>query len=277
MEKYGFVYIWYDRKNKRFYIGCRWGNTGDGYICSSPWMRKSYSRRPQDFRRRILATGIKSKQETLEEEYKWMQLISDDELGKKYYNLQKHHFGHWSVNEQKSKSVVEKRLNTISNWSEETKAEDRKRKQEVAKNLRWITKDGVDKKVNSDKIDDYLNDGWQSGRSQHTDKMKSFWTDEKKSEMSEKHKSVENGGRMSKGNVPWNKDIKGQQIAWNKGKTLAPDDPHRQKLSELAKQRQDYNAPPSQKGSMWITNGIINKKISKETIIPDGWKKGMIR
>ena len=30
----------------------------------------------------------------------------------------------------------------------------------------------------------------------------------------------------------------------------------------------------SQYGSMWITNGIENKKIKKEDIIPDGWYKG---
>ena len=40
MEKYGFVYIWYDRKHKRYYIGCRWGTENDGYICSSSWMKK---------------------------------------------------------------------------------------------------------------------------------------------------------------------------------------------------------------------------------------------
>lgn len=32
----------------------------------------------------------------------------------------------------------------------------------------------------------------------------------------------------------------------------------------------------SQFGSMWITNGDENKKIKKESIIPDGWYKGRI-
>ena len=35
--KYGFVYIWYDRKHHRYYIGCHWGTIDDGYICSSNW------------------------------------------------------------------------------------------------------------------------------------------------------------------------------------------------------------------------------------------------
>ena len=32
----------------------------------------------------------------------------------------------------------------------------------------------------------------------------------------------------------------------------------------------------SQFGSMWITNGVDNKKIQKECLIPDGWRKGRI-
>jgi hypothetical protein len=56
MEKYGFVYIWFDRKHKRFYIGCHWGKENDGYVCSSPWMKQAYKHRPQDFKRKILKT-----------------------------------------------------------------------------------------------------------------------------------------------------------------------------------------------------------------------------
>lgn len=86
MGKTGFIYIWYDRKHKRFYIGCHWGTEDDGYICSSTWMRNSFKRRPNDFKRRIIRKGI-TKENLLEEEYKWLQLIPDDQLGKKYYNL----------------------------------------------------------------------------------------------------------------------------------------------------------------------------------------------
>jgi len=98
MEKYGFVYIWFDRKHKRYYIGCRWGNQNDGYICSSSNMKSAYKRRPEDFKRKILKTNISNKKELLEEEYKWLSLIKKDELGKKYYNLHNHHFNHWTAN-----------------------------------------------------------------------------------------------------------------------------------------------------------------------------------
>ena len=107
-DKYGFVYIWYDRKHKRYYIGCRWGNENDGYICSSPWMKQAYKHRPCDFTRRILSRIYTNKKELLEEEYKWLSMILDTELGHKYYNLHNHHFGHWSIDENKRITVGEK-------------------------------------------------------------------------------------------------------------------------------------------------------------------------
>ena len=108
MEKYGFVYIWFDRKHKRYYIGCRWGNINDEYICSSSWMKDSYKRRPQDFKRKILVTNINDRSLLLNEEYKWLSLIKPEELGKKYYNLHNHHFGHWTTNEENKKTIGQK-------------------------------------------------------------------------------------------------------------------------------------------------------------------------
>lgn len=103
MEKYGFVYIWRDRKRNMYYIGCHWGTIEDGYICSSDRMRDAYRRRPQDFKRKIIKTNIISKPETLKEEFRWLTLIPDEQLGKKYYNLSKKHFGHWSSSNNSNK------------------------------------------------------------------------------------------------------------------------------------------------------------------------------
>jgi hypothetical protein len=97
MEKYGFVYIWMDRKYPRFYIGSHWGSETDGYVCSSNWMYNTHKRRPQDFKRRILARGITSKQDLLIEEGKWLALIPKEEIGKRYYNLLNAQPGHWSA------------------------------------------------------------------------------------------------------------------------------------------------------------------------------------
>lgn len=85
-EKYGFVYIWRDKKNNRYYVGCHWGTIDDGYICSSNWMRDAYRRRPSDFRRRIIIANLTRKEMYLEEQ-RMFSMIKPEELKTRYYNL----------------------------------------------------------------------------------------------------------------------------------------------------------------------------------------------
>ena len=106
-QKYGFVYIWRDRKHNRYYIGCHWGVEDDGYICSSPWLLRAYSRRPEDFKRRILQRTT-NRQETFLAEQNWLQLIRDGELKVRYYNLHKHVADYWHQYEDKRLSIGEK-------------------------------------------------------------------------------------------------------------------------------------------------------------------------
>jgi len=107
MEKYGFIYLWYDRKRKMFYLGSHWGTENDRYICSSNRMRDAYRRRPQDFKRRIIQTNIE-RNILLDEEYKWLKLIPECELGKRYYNLRQHKWGHWSTDINNSLPIRQK-------------------------------------------------------------------------------------------------------------------------------------------------------------------------
>lgn len=111
--EYGFVYIWYDRKYKRYYVGCRWGSEDDGYICSSSWMKASYKKRPDDFKRRIIARVYTNRSDLHEEEYRWLSMMKLEELhGPRYYNIYNHHFSHWSADNKKQLSVKEKISNT---------------------------------------------------------------------------------------------------------------------------------------------------------------------
>lgn len=107
MEKYGFVYIWFDRKHKRYYIGAHWGTETDGYVCSSPWMIKAYKRRPFDFKRRILERIYTNRKQTFIAEEKYLDSIKQEEFGKKYYNL-RNIKGHWSTDDKKIKTIAEK-------------------------------------------------------------------------------------------------------------------------------------------------------------------------
>lgn len=105
--KYGFVYIWYDIKHKRYYIGSHWGSEDDGYICSSSWMKRSYMRRPKDFKRRIISR-VSERSILIKEEQKWLSFTKKQELGKRYYNLNNVVIKHWHTNEQRSISVRNK-------------------------------------------------------------------------------------------------------------------------------------------------------------------------
>ena len=107
-EKYGFVYIWRDKKHNRYYIGSHWGTIDDGYVCSSDWMKKAYKRRPQDFKRRILEHVEASRGDLLATEYKWLSMIKESELGKRYYNLNNYLNGHWTTDSEKRLTVSEK-------------------------------------------------------------------------------------------------------------------------------------------------------------------------
>lgn len=104
-EKYGFVYIWYDRKHKRYYIGSHWGTEDDGYICSSTWMRNSFKRRPKDFKRRILEK-VQLRENLYEAENKWLGMIKE-EIKTRYYNLNLK-AGHWTQYPKHIKTISEK-------------------------------------------------------------------------------------------------------------------------------------------------------------------------
>ena len=110
MQKYGFVYLWYDKKHRRYYVGSHWGHENDGYVCSSRWMRKAYKRRPVDFKRRIISRVSTSKAELLIEEGRWLSMIKPEETkGIRYYNMNIcTKPGHWSAMPGYGKTVGEK-------------------------------------------------------------------------------------------------------------------------------------------------------------------------
>lgn len=95
----GFVYIWYDRKRKWYYIGSHMGTINDGYIGSNIRLQRAYNKRPEDFKRKILRYyyGSNQKELLLIEQY-FLNKINNKELclsenekneTVKYYNIKK--------------------------------------------------------------------------------------------------------------------------------------------------------------------------------------------
>lgn len=106
MEKYGFIYLWRDRKYNRYYIGSHWGTEDDGYICSSTWMRNSYNRRPDDFKRKTIEI-VNCRENLYNVENKWLSLIKPHEIKTKYYNMNLS-AGHWVAYPENVKTIKEK-------------------------------------------------------------------------------------------------------------------------------------------------------------------------
>lgn len=104
----GFIYIWRDRKHNRYYIGSHWGTIDDGYICSSNWMKKPYSRRPEDFKRRIIAWVNTSRADLLVEEERWLSMIKPHEIKIKYYNLITKSTHLWHADPDKNRTIGQK-------------------------------------------------------------------------------------------------------------------------------------------------------------------------
>jgi len=91
-----------------YYIGSHWGTEDDGYICSSYRMKNAYKRRPETFApRKILARIYTNRRDTFMEEQRWLYMIPDDQLGKRYYNLTKC-FEHWSSDPVKYKTTCQR-------------------------------------------------------------------------------------------------------------------------------------------------------------------------
>lgn len=121
----GFIYVWRDRKHNRYYIGSHWGTENDGYICSSTWMRNAYRRRPEDFKRRIIAWVNTSRVDLLVEEERWLQMIQPHEIKHRYYNIRRdtQHLWH-SVDDGVKLSIGQKisaaKMGKSPNWKDPT-------------------------------------------------------------------------------------------------------------------------------------------------------------
>jgi hypothetical protein len=52
-----FTYCWTDTNRNMLYVGTHKGTPDDGYVCSGKLMLEEYNKRPQDFKREVIAFG----------------------------------------------------------------------------------------------------------------------------------------------------------------------------------------------------------------------------
>jgi len=70
-------------------------------------MRDAYKRRPNDFKRRILARVRTTRADLYLEEERWLKMIKPEEIKKRYYNLALGSTTHWSATDN-ALSIAEK-------------------------------------------------------------------------------------------------------------------------------------------------------------------------
>lgn len=259
MEKYGFIYIWFNGWKKKFYIGCHWGTETDGYISSSKLMKRAYTRNPEYFKRRVVQRIYTNRQDLLEAEFKWLSLIPDEELGKRYYNLSKKHFGHWSSLPESEQLTIKQKL---------SKAHTGKKYPERA-----LRQTGVKRKPFTDET-----------RKKMSDARKGIVF----SEDHKKNLSIAGSGERHRcfGKPAHNRGLKHtddhrQKISEGVNKAFADGSVGKKISEKLTGRKLDpehaKKLGTSKIGRKWISDGINNLLLGAGKSCPEGWRFGLSR
>lgn len=183
MENYGFIYIWFDRRNKMYYIGSHWGSEYDGYICSSVKMLRAFEKRKNDFKRRIIKYIYTNRKDLLNEEDRWLKMIDpsktikyntslrDREKNVRYYNINLKTWEVWH-NLEESRKTVGQKISHSKTGKSVPASPDNGAKISAAKKGKPLTEEhkvalkGIKKKPHTDE--------WKQ---QNSERMKQQWSD----------------------------------------------------------------------------------------------------
>lgn len=88
-DYFGYVYIWYNKVQKKFYIGSHHGSVEDSYIGSGTYFTKAYNLNPTHFKMRVVAYNrdTDNYKDTQKLEQHYLNLIKPHKFKTRYYNL----------------------------------------------------------------------------------------------------------------------------------------------------------------------------------------------
>lgn len=191
---YGFVYLWLDKKQKRFYVGSHWGFEDDGYVCSNPNMKENRRYRPETFKRRVLSRVYTNRHDLLIEEQRFLDMIKPEEFGRRYYNKNASAtFYAWWMNEETKAEVGRKISNHPTRGKKLSEAqkgkivsEETKEKLKVAGKKQWAGMSNEAKEAQADRLG-RTHAGWNKGLTKETNPNFAV-SEERKKKVSEFHK-----------------------------------------------------------------------------------------
>lgn len=303
----GFVYIWFDKKHRRFYIGSHWGSENDGYVCSSNWMRDAYRRRPTDFRRKVLSRISTTRADLLLKEYEWLSLVKGSELGERYYNLTQHLNGHWTTEEGRLKSTAEKISKNVKEAMNRPEVREKMEKHYSSVRGKKQSEELVEKrrqamvKTMAEKfpVDERKRPDHEFGSEEYRANMaisvSESWKTRDKEAIGGKIKeslvaSKEHRSKIMSGRQLWNdgtshkKAIDCPGDGWVLGALPWYVENIKKGLVGIVRTKSNYVMTQEQKeahstkmtGRIWINDGEVSKMVVADSNIPEGWKLGRI-
>ena len=137
MKNYtGFIYLWRNTKNNKFYIGSHYGSTDDNYIGSGIHFYRAYEKDPTIFIRKIIYYHTGTRDELLKLEARYLKKYNVCE-NPKFYNLTNKAGGGYNINHlsKEERHNLHKKIGAlnaqrIKNMTHEEKHIMRKKKQE---------------------------------------------------------------------------------------------------------------------------------------------------
>lgn len=235
MEKYGFIYLWYDKKHKKYYIGRHWGHVNDGYVCSSNNMRNNFKNRPSDFRRRIISFVYTNLDDLVAEEQRWLNMIKKEEAGVKYYNVSLSATTPSTRGYKHSEQTKEKIK--IGNLNKKISDETRQKNREAS--IKQFSDPEQRKKI--------------------SEKSRELWKDPEYRKINTENKISKKQSREQ-----IEKRVQATKDRWSvePRRGVPKTEEEKQRLKEVFK------------NMIWITDGKINKRVDKTSAIPEGFRKG---
>jgi len=249
-DYFGFVYIWWDKKRNMYYIGSHMGDENDGYICSQNRMRMQYKREKETFKRKVIYYHPTNDRKTLlKEEQRWLEMIKDEDLKNKYYNVCRN-------------ATCNGASELISGWVKNHWKNPKKREAHIESQRKSWT---LERRKSNSKM---IKEKWENG--EFDDRVCI--------------QSPEGRARTTKGILQWHKDnpyhseetkLKMKVSAKKRANTLI----HKERFRKVMK---ECNRPIlkgedcDSYGKTWYNNGFEQKRFLANKV-PIGWSKGTLR